>query len=247
MNKVAVVTGSSRGIGAATAKMLAVEGYAVVINYLTNKEAATSVQRDIENKGGRCMIVQADVASENDVTCLFQRADEMGTLAVLVNNAGILDKQTRLTDISAERFQRIMQTNVLSCFLCTKEAVKRMSTKQGGQGGTIVNVSSAAAKTGAPNEYVDYAASKGAMDSLTRGAALELADEGIRVNAVRPGLIETDMHRLGGEPDRVNRLKGVLPLKRGGTTEEVAEGIVWLASEKSAFVTGSLLDIAGGL
>ncbi|UAA39064.1 SDR family oxidoreductase [Paraneptunicella aestuarii] len=246
-NKVALITGSSRGIGAKTALLFAQRGYAIVLNYRSSYVDAENLQREIISLGVECIAVQADVSKQEDVERLFKEADKLGQLAVLVNNAGILDKQSRLEQISPERFLRVLEVNVLSCFLCTKEAIKRMSTKYGGTGGAIVNVSSAASKTGSPNEYVDYAASKGAMDTLTRGAAIELADEGIRVNGVRPALIYTDMHSLGGQADRVDRLKGNLPLKRGGTPEEVAEAIIWLATEKSSFVTGSFIDTTGGL
>ena len=245
--KVAIVTGSSRGIGAAAARQLAQCGYAIVLNYQHSATQATQLQREIESLGVPCIAVQADVSNEQDVAELFARADSLGTLTVLVNNAGILNKQSSLSDITVERFQHVLQVNVLSCFLCTKEAIKRMSTTLGGTGGAIVNVSSTAAKSGAPNEYVDYAASKGAMDTLTRGAAMELAEQGIRVNAVRPALIYTDMHTSGGEPGRVDRLRDRIPLKRGGTVEEVAEAIVWLATDKSSFVTGTFIDTSGGL
>ncbi|WP_438862789.1 SDR family oxidoreductase [Neptunicella sp.] len=245
--KVALITGSSRGIGATTAKLFAESGYAVVINYQHSRNDAEQLKQEITDMGAACIAVQADVSNESEVTKLFLAADQLGELSVLVNNAGILDTQARLEDISAERFKNILEVNVLSCFLCTKEAIKRMSTNHGGVGGTIVNVSSGAAKTGSPNEYVDYAASKGAMDTLTRGAAMELASEGIRVNSVRPGLIYTDMHASGGEPNRVDRLKEKIPLKRGGTAQEVAEAVLWLATDKSSFVTGSFIDTTGGL
>lgn len=245
--KVVLITGGSRGIGAATAKLFAQNGYAVVINYLSNKSAADYLCTEITENGGSIVAVQADVSVESDVKRLFNEVDNFGALSVLVNNAGILDQQSRLEDISTERFMNIMTTNVLSCFMCTKEAIQRMSTKYNGKGGAIVNVSSGAAKTGSPNEYVDYAASKGAMDTLTRGSAMELAAEGIRVNGVRPGLIYTDMHATGGEPGRVDRLKERIPLQRGGNPKEVAEAIFWLASEKSTFVTGSFIDTTGGL
>ncbi|WP_222709989.1 SDR family oxidoreductase [Reinekea thalattae] len=246
MNNVAVITGAGRGIGAETAKLFAEKGYAVVINYIHNREAAEQTAQQVRDIGAECLVVQADVANAEQVDALFQQADQLGTLSVLVNNAGILNQQCRIEDISEQRFLTILQTNVMSCFLCTQQAIKRMSTKHGGKGGTIVNVSSGAAKTGSPNEYVDYAASKGAMDSFTRGAALELADEGIRVNSVRPGLIYTEMHASGGEPGRVDRLKELLPLKRGGQAREVAEAIYWLASDKSTYVTGSFIDATGG-
>lgn len=247
-DKVAIVTGSSRGIGAATAKLLARHGYAVCVNYVSDAGAAESVRDQIIAEGGRSMAVQADVSSAEDVTRLFSTVDaELGRLSVLVNNAGILMTQCRLEDISEERFLRVLNTNVMGCFLCSKEAIKRMSTDNGGTGGTIVNVSSMAARSGSPNEYIDYAASKGAIDTLTRGLALEVAAQGIRVNAVRPGLIHTDMHASGGEPNRVDRLQSKIPMQRGGQPEEIAEAILWLATDKSSFVTGSFIDPSGGL
>lgn len=247
-SKVVIVTGGSRGIGAETAKLFAQHGYAVCINYLANDEAAENLKRKIIQSGGQCIAIKADVSKEQDVKRLFETVDtELGCVSVLVNNAAILKKQSRLDEISAERFSEILNVNVMSCFLCSKEAVKRMSRKYGGMGGTIVNVSSGAAKSGSPNEYIDYAASKGAMDTLTRGLALEVAAEGIRVNGVRPGLIYTDMHASGGEPERVDRLKSKIPLQRGGEAREIAEAIFWLASDKSSFVTGSFIDAAGGL
>lgn len=244
---VAVIKGSSRGIGAKTALLFARHGYSIVINYKRNKTAALALEAQIKAMQVNCIAVQADVADEQQVKMLFKQADELGHLSVLVNNAGVLAQQTRLEDISVARFRQILDINVTSCFLCTKEAIVRMSTKYGGRGGAIVNVSSAAAKTGSPNEYVDYASAKGAMDTLTRGVAMELADEGIRVNAVRPGLIHTEMHASGGEPERVSRLKTKIPLQRGGEPEEVAEAIYWLASDKSSFVTGTFIDTTGGL
>ncbi len=247
-NKVAIVTGASRGIGAATAKLFSSHGYSVCINYKNNRQAAEKLQAAIEQEGGRCITVQADVATSDGVVKLFKKVDEaLGVLTVLVNNVGALTTQCRLDEISTERFNETLQVNVLSCFLCCKAAVKCMSTKYGGKGGTIVNVSSGASKTGSPHEYVDYAAAKAAVDTMTRGLALEVANEGIRVNAVRPGLIYTDMHADGGEPNRVERLKSKIPLQRGGQPEEVAEAIFWLAEEKSSFVTGSFIDPSGGL
>lgn len=246
-DKIAVITGSSRGIGAATARLFASHGYVVCINYLSNAKAAQSVAREIEASGAACFLVQADVAQEDDVLRLFETVDEQpGKLSVLVNNAGILLPQSRLSGINAERLNKLLTTNVTSCFLCSREAVRRMSTKQGGQGGSIVNVSSIAATLGAPNEYTDYAATKGAMDTFTRGLALEVAAEGIRVNAVRPGIIETTIHADGGEPGRPQRLAPLIPMQRSGEPEEVAEAIYWLASEKSSYVTGTFIDITGG-
>ncbi|MEZ5527005.1 MAG: SDR family oxidoreductase [Gammaproteobacteria bacterium] len=246
--KVALITGASRGIGAATARLLASEGYAVAINYRRTEQDALALCREIEQAGGRAIAVQADVADEAEVLRLFDTVtNTLGTPTVLVNNAGILMRQSRLEHIEAERVMEILRVNFLSCFLCCREAVRCMSTRHGGHGGNIVNVSSLAARTGSPNEYVDYAASKAAMDALTHGLANEVAGEGIRVNAVRPGLIYTDMHADGGEAGRVDRLKTRIPLQRGGQAVEVAEAIVWLATEKSSFVTGSFIDVAGGL
>jgi len=247
-NKVVIITGASRGIGAETAKLFAANGYAVCINYLSNDIAAEKIKNEILYSGGRCITVKADVSIADDVARLFETVDrELGNVSVLVNNAAILNTQCRLEDISEERFSKVLRTNVMSCFLCCKEAVKRMSTKNGGLGGAIVNVSSGASKSGSPNEYIDYAASKGAVDTLTRGLALEVAAEGIRVNAVRPGLIYTEMHAAGGEPNRVERLKSKIPMQRGGQPKEVAEAIFWLATDRSSFVTGSFIDTAGGL
>lgn len=247
-NKAAIVTGGSRGIGAATSKLLAEHGFSVCINYLQDDRAAKKTREEISARGGRCILVKADVSVSSEVVRLFETVDsELGRLSVLVNNAGILRQQCRLDEISEARFREVLQTNVMSCFLCSKEAIRRMSTRYGGVGGAIVNVSSGASKSGSPNEYVDYAASKGAMDTLTRGVALEVAAEGIRVNAVRPGLIHTEIHAAGGEPDRIERLKHRIPMQRGGSPQEVAEAILWLATEKSSFVTGSFIDPSGGL
>lgn len=248
MTKVVLITGGSRGIGAATARCFAAAGYDVGLSYRSNAAAAGQVQQEVEHLGVRCVTVQADIGIADDVARLFVEVErQLGPLSVLVNNAAILDTQSRLEDISEERFTRILHTNVIGSFLCCKEAVRRMSTRHGGRGGSIVNVSSMAARTGSPNEYLDYAASKGAIDTLTRGLALEVAAEGIRVNAVRPGLIYTDMHADGGEPGRVDRLKLRIPMQRGGNATEVAEAILWLASDNASFTTGALLDVAGGL
>jgi len=247
-NKVAIITGGSRGIGAATAKLFANKGYAVCINYKSQEKPAEQLVKEITEQGGLCISVQADVSIETDVIRLFSEVDKsLGKVSVLVNNAGILKKQSRLIDMEANRINEILSNNVTSCFLCSREALKRMSIEKGGSGGVIVNVSSGAAKSGSPNEYIDYAASKGAIDTLTRGLSLEVASEGIRVNCVRPGLIYTDMHADGGEPERVNKLESIIPLGRGGQPLEVAEAIYWLASEKSSFSTGNFLDLAGGL
>lgn len=246
--KVVVITGSGRGIGAATAKLFASNGYAVCINYKANVNSATTLAEEITAKGGECIAIQADVSVEADVLRLFDTVDkELGPVSVLVNNAGILKEQMRLENMTAERINTILVNNITSYFLCSREAIKRMSKNHGGQGGVIINVSSAAARSGSPNEYIDYAASKGAIDTLTKGLSLEVAAEGIRVNCVRPGLIYTDMHADGGEAKRVDRLKSAIPLQRGGEPEEVAEAIYWLSSEKSSFSTGNFLDLAGGL
>ena len=247
-SKVVIITGGGRGIGAATARLFAQQGYAVCINYKENSDAAEQLVTEINAADGECIAVKADVSVEADVKALFAQVEATwGRLDVLVNNAAILKPQSRLVDMSAERINQIMTTNITSCFLTSKEAIKRMSTALGGKGGAIVNVSSAAARSGSPNEYVDYAASKGAIDTLTKGLSIELAHEGIRVNCVRPGFIKTDMHRDGGEPDRVARLANAIPLQRGGEPEEVAQAIYWLASEQSSYSTGNFLDLAGGL
>jgi NAD(P)-dependent dehydrogenase (short-subunit alcohol dehydrogenase family) len=247
LNKVLVVTGGSRGIGAATARLAAAAGYAVCVNYARNESAAAAVVREISKAGGKAIAVAADVSQEVDVVRLFERVGtELGPVTALANNAGIVETQARVEQMDAARLNRIFATNVVGSFLCAREAVRRMSTRHGGSGGTIVNVSSAAARLGSPGEYVDYAATKGAIDTFTIGLAKEVAAEGIRVNAVRPGLIYTDIHASGGEPNRVDRLKGSVPMQRGGHTEEVARAIVWLLSEEASYVTGALLDIAGG-
>ena len=244
---IALITGSSRGIGAASARLFARHGYAICINYLRNEEAAESVAMDVRAAGVACITVQADVSLETDTLRLFETVDrELGTLTTLVNNAGILLKQSRLLGMDADRINKLFTTNVTSCFICSREAVKRMSTASGGEGGTIVNVSSIAAVLGSPNEYTDYAATKGAIDTFTRGLALEVAGEGIRVNGVRPGIIDTTIHADGGEPGRVQRLGPTVPLGRGGTAEEIAEAIYWLASDKSSYATGTTIDLSGG-
>jgi NAD(P)-dependent dehydrogenase (short-subunit alcohol dehydrogenase family) len=245
--EVLLVTGASRGIGAATAKLAAQRGYAVAINYANNREAAEEVVRAITQSGGRALAVQADVAKEEQILAMFETVDRgLGRLTALVNNAGVIDVTQRVDEMSGARLKRMFDINVLGSIICAREAVKRMSTKHGGTGGAIVNVSSAAARLGAPGQYVDYAAAKGAIDAFTLGLAKEVAGEGIRVNAVRPGLIETDIHASGGIPDRVKQLAHLVPMQRGGSAGEVAESIIWLLSKEASYVTMSLLDVSGG-
>jgi NAD(P)-dependent dehydrogenase (short-subunit alcohol dehydrogenase family) len=247
MKKIMIVTGGSRGIGAATAQLAAARGYAVCVNYRHNRPAAEAVVDRIRANDGEAIAVAADVSLEPDVMRLFETVDaQWGPLTALVNNAGILETQMRVEDVDAARLQRIFSANVVGSFLCAREAVKRMSSRHGGRGGAIVNVSSAASRLGAAGEYVDYAASKGAIDTLTLGLAREVAAEGIRVNAVRPAFIHTDMHASGGEPGRVERIQDSLPMKRGGEPGEVANAIVWLLSDEASYATGSFIDLAGG-
>ena len=247
MNKVAIVTGASRGIGAATARLLSRAGYAVTVNYARQSEAAASLVAEIESAGGQAMAVQGDVACEEDVLRLFAEAERrFGTPTALVNNAGMIQPQARFDAMTTERMERILAVNVLGTLLCAREAVRRMSTNHGGTGGAIVNLSSVAARLGAPGEYVDYAATKGAVDTFTIGLSREVAAEGIRVNAVRPGLIETDIHASGGEPGRIDRLRSTIPIRREGRPEEVAEAIVWLLSDAASYVTGTILEVTGG-
>jgi NAD(P)-dependent dehydrogenase (short-subunit alcohol dehydrogenase family) len=247
VHKVLIVTGGSRGIGAATATLAATRGYAVCVNYRKNQAAADAVVAQIQAAGGTALAVGADVASEPDVVRLFETVDaRLGPLTALVNNAGILEKQTRVEDIDAARIDRVFATNVRGAFICAREAVRRLSTTHGGPGGAIVNVSSRAAQLGAPGEYVDYAASKAALDALTVGLAREVAAEGIRVNGVRAGIIYTEIHADGGEPGRVDRLGPTLPMRRGGDPMEVARAILWLLSEEASYSTASFLDVAGG-
>lgn len=241
-----VVTGGGRGIGAAIARRLGGLGYRVCLSYRQDAEAAQAVVSDVNAGGGEAIAVQADISRPEDIERLFTTADGMGTLSGLVNNAGVLGRRCRVDEMDADRLWRVLNTNVVGCFLCAREAVLRMSTAHGGTGGAIVNVSSVASRLGAPGEYVDYAASKGAVDTLTTGLAVEVAGEGIRVNAVRPGFIRTAIHASGGDPDRVARFEPNLPMKRGGEPEEVAEAVVWLLSDQASYVTGSFIDLAGG-
>jgi NAD(P)-dependent dehydrogenase (short-subunit alcohol dehydrogenase family) len=247
MNNVLLITGAGRGIGAATARLAARRGYAVCVNYRHNQNAAESVVREIRAGGGSALAVAADVAIEAEVVRLFETCDrELGRLTGLVNNAGILETQTRLESMDAARLHRIFSTNIVGPFVCSREAVRRMSTRHGGAGGAIVNVSSAAARLGSPGEYIDYAASKGALDTLTIGLAREVAQEGIRVNAVRAGFIYTEIHAAGGEPARVDRVKAFVPMRRGGSAEEVATAILWLLSDEASYTTGSFIEVTGG-
>jgi NAD(P)-dependent dehydrogenase (short-subunit alcohol dehydrogenase family) len=242
-----LITGASRGIGAVTARLAAQRGYSVCVNYKNARKEADALVAELNSSGAKAIAVQADVAVESDVKCLFETCDkQLGTLAALVNNAGILEKQMRVESMDAARITRVLTTNVIGPFLCAREAVLRMSTKRGGPGGAIVNVSSRAAQLGSAGEYVDYAASKAALDTFTIGLAQEVAAEGIRVNGVRPGIIYTDIHASGGEPGRVDRVKTNIPMKRGGQPEEVARAILWLLSDEASYTTGSFIDVTGG-
>jgi len=244
---VVMITGGSRGIGAATAKLAAARGYAVCVNYLRNGESADKVVGCIKSGNGDAFAIQADISSETDVVSLFRQADsKLGRVSALVNNAATLEPQTRLDLMEFSRMERIFGVNVIGSMLCAREAVKRMSTRYRGGGGAIVNVSSGAAKYGSPGEYVDYAASKGAIETFTVGLAAEVAEEGIRVNAVRPGFIYTELHAKGREPARVDRVKTLVPMKRGGQPEEVAAAILWLLSDEASYVTGTIVDVSGG-
>lgn len=246
-DKVVLVTGASRGIGAATALAAAARGYAVAVNYTSQAGAAEEVAGAIRANGGRAITVQADVAQEDQVLAMFAKVDaELGRLSALVNNAGVVDVSQRVDEMSVARLRRMFDINVIGSILCAREAVRRMSTRHGGPGGAIVNVSSAASRLGSPSQYVDYAAAKGAIDAFTIGLAKEVAAEGIRVNAVRPGLIETDIHASGGLPDRVRDLAHLVPMQRGGSAEEVAQSIVWLLSGEASYVTMALVDVSGG-
>jgi NAD(P)-dependent dehydrogenase (short-subunit alcohol dehydrogenase family) len=247
MEKVLLVTGGSRGIGAATCLLAARQGWGVAVNYTANSLAADEVVRQIRAAGGRAMAVQADVADEAQVLRMFEQVDaKLGRLTGLVNNAGVVDVTARVEDMSVARWKRMFDINVIGSLICAREAVRRMSTRHGGAGGSIVNLSSAAARLGAPGQYVDYAAAKGAIDAFTIGLAKEVAGEGIRVNAVRPGLIETEIHASGGLPNRVKDLQHQVPMQRGGSAEEVAEAIVWLLGEGASYTTMSLLEVSGG-
>jgi len=247
MQRIMLVTGASKGIGAATARIAGGRGWTVCVNYRSDEQGARRVADDIIAEAGKAITIQGDVSREEDVLRMFANIDRAyGRLDGLVNNAGILEQQTRLDQMSAERLARVFATNITGAFLCAREAVRGMSTASGGHGGAIVNVSSAASRLGSPDEYIDYAASKGALDTLTLGLSKEVAAEGIRVNAVRPGLIYTDIHASGGEPGRVDRLGSTVPMGRGGTAEEVALAIMWLMSDEARYCSGSLLDVAGG-
>ena len=247
MRKVLLVTGGGRGIGAATCILAAQKGWDVAVNYTANADAAQLVVKQIQDAGARAMAVQADVADEGQVLAMFKRVKaELGPLQGLVNNAGVIDVTARLDEMSMARWRRMFDVNVLGSMLCAREAVLQMSTKHGGQGGSIVNLSSAASRLGAAGQYLDYAAAKGAIDSLTLGLAKEVAGEGIRVNAVRPGLIDTEIHASGGLPNRVKELEHLVPAKRGGSAMEVAQAIVWLLSEEASYTTMSWIDVSGG-
>jgi NAD(P)-dependent dehydrogenase (short-subunit alcohol dehydrogenase family) len=245
-DKVVIITGGSRGIGRAATIAAAARGFRVVVGYASNEAAARDVVSTIEAKNGKAIAVKCDVGSENDILALFKAADDFGVLGALVNNAGIVGPTARVEDMSAERITRMMAVNITGSMLCAREAVKRMSTRHGGKGGVIINISSVAARLGAANTYVDYAASKGAVDSFTVGLGHEVAGEGIRVAAIRPGLIDTEIHASGGEPDRAHRLSHMVPMKRVGTAEEIASAIVWLMSDEASYVTGTILDVSGG-
>ena len=247
MKKIIVVTGGSQGIGASTAYLAARKGYTVCINYSRNEIAANDLVSKIESEGGQAVAIKADVSKEEEIVQLFEYVDtNVGKVTALVNNAGIIESQMRFVDMTSERLEKIFATNVIGSFICAREAIKRMSTRQNGTGGSIVNLSSVAARLGAPFEYIDYAASKGAIDSMTIGLAKEVAEENIRVNAVRPGIIDTQIHAKGGEPGRIERLKNIVPLRRAGQTEEVANMILWLLSDEASYVTGAIFDITGG-
>jgi NAD(P)-dependent dehydrogenase (short-subunit alcohol dehydrogenase family) len=246
MDSVAIVTGGSRGIGRATALAAASRGYKVVVGYASNEAAANEVVAKIAGSNGNAIAVKCDVGNEADILALFKQADDFGKLGALVNNAGVVDATARVDEMSAERLTRMMNINIVGSILCAREAVKRMSSKHGGSGGVIVNLSSVAATLGSPGQYVDYAASKGAIDTFTVGLAREVSAEGIRVNGVRPGLIDTEIHASGGEPGRAQKLAHTVPMKRVGTADEIANAIVWLMSDDASYVTGTIIDVSGG-
>ncbi len=247
MKKIALITGASRGIGAATARLLAKNGYALGINYVKGKAAAEALLAEVKAEGIDATVIQADVSKEADILNMFTEVDEkLGPLTALVNNAAILERQMRFENMDIGRWQRVFSVNVFGSFLCSREAIKRMSTDNGGSGGAIVNISSAASRFGSPDEYIDYASSKGAIDTMTVGLAKEVAQQGIRVNAVRPGTIYTDMHATGGEPNRVERVKLTTPMQRGGYPEEIASAVLWLLSDQASFTTGAIVDVTGG-
>ena len=243
---VCIITGGSRGIGAACVRQAAKAGYKICFSYVANERAAKETVSAVEEDGGSAIAVQADIGNEADIVRLFEAADALGPLAALINNAGKVDVTARVEDYSCERLERMFSVNVIGSILCSREAVKRMSTKHGGKGGSIVNISSAASYLASPGQYVDYAASKAAIDTFTKGLALEVADDDIRVNAVRPGLIYTDLHASGGEPGRVERLEHMVPMKRGGTPDEIATAVLWLMSDNASYVTGDCLNVTGG-
>lgn len=247
MNKVLLITGAGRGIGAAVARLAAAQGWDVAVNAVRDMASAQAVANEVRALGRRALAVQADVSDEAAVRAMFQRIDaELGPLTGLVNNAGVVDRAQRVDEMSLARWQRMFAINVQGTFLCTREALRRMSTRHGGQGGSIVNLSSAAARIGSPGQYVDYASAKAAIDTFTLGLAREVATEGVRVNGVRPGIIDTEIHASGGEPDRAHRLAPQVPMQRPGTADEVAQAVVWLLSDAASYTTGSMVDVAGG-
>lgn len=243
-----LITGGSRGIGAATATLAAERGWDICLSYLSNETAAMEVANRIKQMDRRVLVVRADISDEASIVSMWEKAiAEFGTIDSLVNNAATLEQQMPLTEFNADRLHRIFSTNVIGCILCTREAVRHMAVSSGGRGGTIINISSAAARLGSPNEYIDYAASKGAIDTMTTGLAKEVGGEGIRVNGIRPGAIHTEIHAAGGEPNRIERLKNNIPMKRGGQSEEIAEAIIWLASNRASYANGAILDVTGGI
>lgn len=245
--RVLLVTGGGRGIGAAICRLAAKAGYRVAVNFASNETAAAALVREIEAEGGQAIAIRGDVGNEGDVVTMFEAVDRaFGRLDALVNNAGIVDMKARVDEMSAARLERMMRINVIGSMLCAREAVKRMSTLHGGEGGAIVNISSAASQLGSPGEYVDYAASKGAIDTFTIGLAREVAAEGVRVNAVRPGIIDTEIHASGGQPDRIATIRGFVPMKREGKAEEVAQAALWLLSDEASYTTGGILNVSGG-